>query len=231
MLAYGAGGFGAAAVGGGALWYGMSGFDLIALGFVLRRKRDYVGAIDRLVEDTNFADADSRDELLRNIGSLFATDDMEEAYAIPIPIKRNSDGAARQGAELDRQHQALADVKLQYQDGGQATAQGDREAATTDDDRCVLSVIVSAQRGLARRFQTCAGSAALEALKLLASSGSPAVDGLWVFYVPALEEPLPADYAKMIFGNLHACDTNFKASDALPVEAPEPEPGEDQRAA
>ena len=225
MLMYGAAGVGVAGVGGGAIWWSMTGFDLVCLAFVLRRKRDYVGALDRLIQDTNFDDANSRSELLAQIASLLATPDIENGYVARRMLKMNSDGSAGQARALDQQHQLVAEVKLDYAEGETAEAAGERTAPTTEDDRCVLNLMVTTRRWLTRRIKPGHDKQAVAALQLLAGTVATGVDGVWTFYVPALDEPLPSALAHIMLGSFHACDMNWHPASVPPV-APGAAPGE-----
>ena len=215
---------GAAAVGGGAVLWGLSGFDLVSLAFVLRRKRVYIEGIEKAVGETDFSDPELRTVFLCQLHQLLQLEDIESGYALPLPLKAKSDPAARQAEALDKQHQSLADVKLQYPEGDHATAAGDRTAQETDDDRCVLSLVLSVQRKLVRKIRATDDlNWAMGTLSSLAVSANPGVDGVYVLYVPALDEPLPSGMAAIIAGNMHACDTNFQPTEVIEEEPETPE--------
>ena len=217
MMIYGAAGVGAAGIGGGAIWWSMTGIDLVCLAFVLRRKRDYVGALDRLIQDTNFDDDFSRSQLLTNVVALLAAEDIENGYVAKRMLKMNSDNAAGQARAFDQQHQSLAEVKLDYAEGEVATAAAERTAPTTEDDRCVLNLMVTTKRWLTRRIKPGHDKEAIAALRVLDGAVATGVDGLWAFYVPALEEPLPSALAHIMLGNFHACDTSWHPTNVAPV--------------
>ena len=223
-LAATGGGVGVATVGGGALMWGASGFDLVSLCFVLRRKRVYVEGVEKLLGETDFDDAESRTQFLCQLHQFIQLEDVESGYAVPLPLKAKADPAAQQAEALDKQHQTLADVKVEYPEGEHATAPGDRTAPESADDRCVLSLVLTVQRKLARKTKATDDlNWALGTLSTLAVSGNPGVDGAYVLYVPAADEPLPSGMAAIIAGNMHTCDTSFTPTQIVEEEPETPE--------
>jgi hypothetical protein len=209
---------------GVALW-ARSGFDVVTLAFSLRRKRHYVDTITKHVEGTDFGQAPSRARLLVELASEIRTEDLDGGYVGRLGLKLNASRAGDRAELLERKRQEVADIDLDYEDGGQDTAEAARAAPDRDDDRCLLSVVATVPLGISRTlFPTSPGSslgeaAGCEARNALTTLSLPVarMDGLWVFYIPAPDEPLPSASAHIILNGFREVDTDAAAGLLEPV--------------
>jgi hypothetical protein len=204
----------AGTIGGLLLLFRPRKFDMISLAFVLKHKSRYVDGFAKLVADTDFSSPPGRAKLLGDIAGLISGQDVEDGYALSLPARGVSDAAATWASMLGKEHEKLSDVKLDYGEGQKATAAADQTAAETGEDRCVLSMVVTAWLKLGKEEGDWD---ALETLWKLSKAGSPGVDGVYLFYVPAAEEPLPEAAAKTILQQLRACDEKWSPENAATV--------------
>lgn len=214
------GGGGAVVAGGGigaACWL-RGGFDVVVFAFALKRKRRQVTFLDERLAATDFGEPASRAALLVALAEGISSDDVDGGYSRRLGLKLSAAGTAMRAEAIEQRHQAAAELKAPHAEGEQGRAEGDYTAEETEDDRCVVTVIATVPRPLLKGFVGGSDGVALEDLARLRAV-APRVDGLWVSWVPALEEPLPSFIAKTILSDMWNEDERAEAAAQEPGAA------------